>query len=118
MVARFRALRWLAALLLIASPAVGGQLLPVLHPCAVQGAEADPHAGHGAGHEQAPDGAQCTCIGSCHAPAVVAPPQQVAFAATAVATPIGLLRVTAVDRVPVASRPIDRLPPPTAPPVA
>lgn len=118
MVARFRTLRWLAALLLIASPAVGGQLMPLLHPCAVASAATDPHHGHGADHEQAPDGAQCTCIGSCQAPAVVGSPSAVILSAEVEAQPISEPRINDGGDVPTISRPIDRLPPPTAPPVA
>jgi hypothetical protein len=85
MLARSLTLRWLAAMLLIASPAVGGQLMPLLHPCAVEGAPGDAHQGHGASHEQAPEGSQCSCIGSCQAPAVVAPPRAALITASVVA---------------------------------
>ena len=118
MLARFRTLRWLAALLLIASPAVGGQLMPLLHPCAVATAATDPHHGHGSDHQQAPEGAQCTCIGSCQAPAVVAPPAGTILTAVVEALPNSQPRISDGRDVPTISRPIDRLPPPTAPPVA
>jgi hypothetical protein len=119
MVARFRTLRWLAALLLIASPAVGGQLMPLLHPCAVESAATDSHHGHGGDHQQqAPDGAQCSCIGSCQAPAVVTPPATTTLTSVVGTLPVGLPRITDRRNVTTVSRPIDRLPPPTAPPVA
>jgi hypothetical protein len=118
MMARLRTLRWLAALLLLASPALGGQAMPLLHPCEVAGSHADPHAGHGSGHEQVPDGAQCSCIGSCQAPGFIAGPQSAIVVATLGASPVAPLRVSRVLTIIAAQRPIDRLPPPTAPPLA
>lgn len=111
-------LRWLAAFLLIASPAMGGQLLPLVHPCAAEAAEYGSHEGHGAGHEQAPEGAPCSCLGSCQATAMVVVPQAQIIAAVVpvlrahdTIAPVGVV----VHRL---DRPIDRLPPPTAPPIA
>lgn len=116
---------WLAAFLLLLSPSVGGELLSVLHPCEAQSAghvhgAAPDHAAHGAPAEDAlPDGdPSCTCIGACQAPAIVAPPTT-AVAAIAphdvVDTPSAVSPLTAVT---LASRPLDRLPPTTAPPLA
>lgn len=110
--------RWLAALLLIASPAVGGQLMPVLHPCAVESAADDQHAGHGAGHGSVPEDANCSCIGNCQAPADVAGPRPERVVATVFVLPTVPLRVAETAPVIASDRPIDRLPPPTAPPIA
>src|SRR6185503_10146275 len=80
----FRALRrsrLLAGLLLLASPAAAGTILPVLHPCPVDMPwlaqaqhPAAGHAGHGV-HQVVPQdapaeahhGTTCNCIGSCTA---------------------------------------------------
>src|SRR5690606_18988518 len=64
---RNRMTRWLAALMLIASPALGGQVLPLIHPCAVETAQTAGHHGgqHGADHQESAPADQCTCLGSC-----------------------------------------------------
>jgi hypothetical protein len=61
----------LSLLLLLASPAMGGTVLPALHPCPVDApwqAQQSEHAGH-EGHHQTPspggDSHDCTCISSC-----------------------------------------------------
>lgn len=139
MIALLRRCRWLATLLLIASPAIGGQVLPLLHPCPVelpwvaaaeQGAApapvaADPHAHHGhgapaepvpapAGHEHGAD--QCSCIGSCHTPAVLALPAiQIAFGAETT-VPVGT-DWPVIEATGIATRAVDLLPPKTAPPL-
>ena len=113
-----RGFTYLAALLLIASPAVGGQFMTVLHPCAVESASADQHAGHGAGHSSLPEDAHCSCIGSCQAPSYVAGPRPVVVVATVSVLPTVPLRVAETTPVIASDRPIDRLPPPTAPPIA
>jgi hypothetical protein len=127
MIRRPRLLRWLAALLLIASPAFGGQLLAAVHPCPVadaipgvvgEASQLDAHQHHGTSsgaEDQAPEHADCSCIGTCQAPfgqlaspepditAVVAPHLASApLDNTYAAPPIGV--------------PLDRLPPKTAPP--
>lgn len=124
MLRRLRA-PWLALLLLVLSPPVGGQLLPLLHPCEAQAAghvhgAAPDHAAHGApaGHDQPHGESACTCIGACQAPAVLGSPT------TAVASivPVGVVdtpsAVSPLTAVTLASRPLDRLPPTTAPPLA
>lgn len=111
--------RLLAAAMLVASPAIGGQVLPLLHPCPV--AEDGTSHGHG-GHDQhgsADQDAQCICIGSCNTTATVAAPEGVtiAFRPAAPRDAVG---------VPVVSQglesghqlPLELLPPPTAPPLA
>lgn len=121
MLARFRTARWLTALLLLASPAVGGQVMPVLHPCAAESAEPDSHpqhGGHGSSHETPTDGAQCSCLGTCQVAAVAGGPQSTTFTIAAASRPAMRIAVPgdAINH-PVDS-PIDRLPPPTAPPIA
>jgi hypothetical protein len=118
MLGRLRTLRWLAALLLIASPAVGGQVMPLLHPCAVQEADHDQHGAHGASHSDAPDGAQCTCLGDCTTPGLIAAPIATIIATTM--RPVPADRVVRLERVeaPAPKSPLLLLPPPTAPPIA
>lgn len=120
--------RWLAVLLLAISPAVAGQVLPVLLPCAIEmpwlaTAQAGGHhgGGHHGGHtapqQQAPtDGTCCTCIG-CFATATLPTPPVPPVSAVAVDVPRhgDWPLIEAVQpRHPV----IDRLPPSTAPPLA
>ena len=76
-----------SVLLLLASPAVGGTVLPVFHPCPVDApwlgsAEAE-HAGHdGHAPQPAPDSGShdCSCISSCT--------PGLAFAAPGAPTPV------------------------------
>lgn len=80
--------RLLAGLLFVASPAMGGTLLPAIHPCPVDApwlahlAPAGTAGGHHhhATHGDAPAGKQqhqtCHCIGSWSAGTAVAPPAQ------------------------------------------
>lgn len=75
--------RLLALLLFAASPAIGGTVLPAIHPCPVDapwlaqhvaGAHAGHHGSHGTpagkGHSET-----CHCIGSWLSGTAVAPPQ-------------------------------------------
>lgn len=120
--------RWLAALLLIASPAVGGQVLPAIHPCPVATGlpdAPDDHQDHNAGLLSADQGdhsgsghqADCTCIGNCQPT-----PGQVAPGSAPVVRAATYLVDTSVPPLlrpePPIARPIDRLPPTTAPPLA
>jgi hypothetical protein len=128
------ALRWarrhIAALLLVASPAIGGQLLPLVHPCPVEAPwvsevdNADPHATHGhASHgtpvpsEQHAHG-DCTCIGACATPLALDTPRPLAAVWAAVVVPQAARPWIPVERLDGAFRPLDRLPPQTAPPLA
>lgn len=132
MMAALRRMRWVTLLLLIASPAIGGQVLPLLHPCEVQVervVEGDPAlAPHDHGHGQhapAPteshsghEGDGCQCIGACHTPALLAAPAAAELAVMAVLPP-ELRRAEAPQAdTPPASIVLDRLPPSTAPPLA
>ena len=120
MMARLRALRLLALLLLIGSPGLGGSLVQALHPCTAEMpwmARAD-DGGHGAhGHGESPSeatDAQCHCIGSCAAGiaivSIAAGPD--VRVAAAFAHPSPTPRPLAAPR----GIPSDRLPPATAPP--
>lgn len=111
--------RWLAVLLLVCSPGGAGVLLPALHPCQAEaGADHAAHGGeHGSGSHESGTGGQCTCVGSCHVPALLAthddPGRELAASIRLDGrTPS---RPVAVSTVRV--RPADRLPLPTAPPL-
>lgn len=135
-------LRGLSALLLLLSPGVGGQLLARLHPCPAavfapaaapeQGGAAVEMAGHphahqashaaapaetppADGHDHAPG--TCDCLGSCHTPALVAAPQAQIVVVAIEAQPAVRATWPAIEST-VPARPVDRLPPTTAPPSA
>lgn len=111
-----RRLRWLAAALLLASPAVGGQVLPLLHPCEAQQEHA--HGSHG-GHQSAdPSDAQCTCIGSCATPPALSAPVAQVVASSAPVRPATASPVRPATVEPAPAPPLRYLPPPTAPPHA
>src|SRR5690606_11726601 len=106
--ARLRTLRWAFALLLLASPAIGGQAAPLVHPCAAEdGAQghhaapgADAHDGHHGSTPDATDQPQCSCIGTCAASAL---PAQISASVTvpgAVALPVSAPRIVATPFVP------------------
>jgi hypothetical protein len=116
-----RRLRWLFAFMLVASPAIGGQVLPAMHPCGVAlehaGAHDGDHAGHGASHTTAPtDGAHCICVGDCAPVAPATAPVAVEVAALDSGTPAPQVSITLRAPTPPASPPLLRLPPTTAPP--
>lgn len=139
MISARRPLRGLSAFLLLLSPGVGGQALALLHPCpaAVQAVApvADPaaemaamaHHGHAMADAapEAPaspvDGHQhagtCDCLGSCHTPALVDAPRALILAVAFDGIPAVRAPWPAIESA-VPSRPVDRLPPPTAPPSA
>ncbi len=122
---------WVAALLVILSPAGLGAVMPVLHPCETlhhqesQSTQADEvHQHHGADHSAGAAGdsdashdgpAHCTCIGACHGGTSLLP--------RAVGSELPVDHLTEVP-VAIVSRtpppppllPLDHLPPPTAPP--
>ncbi|MEO8480385.1 MAG: hypothetical protein ABI542_12235 [Gemmatimonadota bacterium] len=115
---------WLAALLLLASPAMGGLVLPVLHPCqAEQATDQAPtghhgQSGHEGHHDQGSSGTHpCTCVGSCHVPALDAGPR--ITGPVAVVTPVVVHRpqLSPNTQAPQIRVPLDLLPPYTAPPI-
>ena len=106
-----RSRRLVAVLLLLLTPALGGWAVQTAHPCPTALASEQGHhgmPGHG-GH-----GAECHCIGSCHAPASVALPSATVIAVV-VAIPAPPPSPDGALPVP-ASRLSDLLPPSTAPP--
>lgn len=74
----------LALLLFAASPAIGGTVLPAVHPCPVDmpwlghGTGSGAHAGHGQDADQPsrqPEHTSCSCIGICLTATAVVPPR-------------------------------------------
>lgn len=125
--------RLLASLLLLASPAVGGMVLPLAHPCPVDapwladaGATDSHHAHHGSvatpsgASESAPAGrdshTDCSCIGICAAPAVLLVPQGVVALVAAVTVPSARPQWPVSDATETRHQLLDLLPPTTAPP--
>jgi hypothetical protein len=126
MLAALRRSRLLASLLLVASPAGAGTLLPVLHPCPVDSPWLLPHdrvAGH-AGHQHASRGARsadqhkhhCSCIGSCTMAAALLVPRAPLLAARVTDSPAAQ-RWVAHDASSVLAPCAALLPPATAPPL-
>jgi hypothetical protein len=125
MLALLRRSRLLSSLLLLASPAGAGTVLPVLHPCPVdtpwlEGSPA--RTGHAAHHAEAHGRSQtdrqehtCNCIGSCLAGAVLAPASPVSVAAAPLARAT-LQGWTASDASLVLAPRASLLPRSTAPP--
>lgn len=114
--------RLLSLLLLLASPAVGGTVLPALHPCPAEApwtaAAGDSHAGH-EGHDQppAPASHDCRCISSCTTGPVLSPPRR----PDTVALPaifLTLLASPGSDASLIVAAAVELLPPSTAPPQA
>lgn len=121
---------WFAALLLLTSPALGGQVVPLVHPCPAEGSghqhqhQPDtPQIGHGhhdgSAETATPDPApSCTCIGSCSTSASLEPP----VAGPVLASDMQAAPLAAAVGPETASvcilLPLDLLPPPTAPPHA
>ncbi|HEX9893774.1 MAG TPA: hypothetical protein VGA78_07605 [Gemmatimonadales bacterium] len=116
--------RLASLLLLLASPALGGTLLPVLHPCPVDApwtlAGGD-HADHGNHHPApapAPEGNShdCTCIDSCTpGPALVVAPDLRPVLPPAAFQP--RLGPAGPDASLILAPTAERLPPATAPPL-
>jgi hypothetical protein len=124
MLGRSRRSRLLAVLLLAASPAAAGTLLPAIHPCPVDSPwlaerEAATHSAghHGAGHRASPGHQHqvCHCIGNCVAGlAALAPAARGASTAPVAATPVAAWPAhdASLRLAPLAAL----LPPSTAPP--
>lgn len=119
--------RLTSLLLLLASPAVGGTVLPVAHPCPVdapwlaQGAGKGGHE-HGGHHHQsnAPanqSGHTCTCPSACTAGLSVAVPTAIATISLP-AAPVRTLSSNVAAGMDWTHAFLDRLPPSTAPPIA
>jgi len=125
MPSRLRRNRWFAALLVFASPAIGGQVMPILHPCPMHMAMmsmdmSGPMQSMPGHHDQAPGDQQqhhcdCTCIGCCHivpAPARARP----AIVARIILSPRHANRPV-IEAVASHAAVLDRLPETTAPPL-
>jgi hypothetical protein len=114
--------RLFTLLLLLASPAVGGTVLPAVHPCPVDApwtADADdPHAGH-EGHDPAPapGSHDCSCISSCATGPAFSPPlrpDRVLVAQVFFTRPAA----PGSDASLIVASAVELLPPSTAPPQA
>jgi len=123
--AKLRGSRLLASLLLFASPAAAGSVLPVLHPCPIDAPwllEHQAHAGHPGHHgmARAPAGDQhehhCNCIGSCAAATAWLGPRP-AWRAVPVAIRLAGAGWTAQDASLLLEPGAALLPPATAPPL-
>jgi len=118
--------RLTSLLLLLASPAVGGTVLPVAHPCPVDApwlAQAASGGHEHSGHHQKSDtpakhaGHTCTCPGACTAGLSIAVPT--AFGSISLpATSVRTLASNADTAAGWTHAVLDRLPPSTAPPIA
>ena len=129
--------RLTSLLLLLASPAMGGTILPLAHPCPVDapwlapsGSDpvhlredgpnpADEHAGH---HPSgAPDGQttshSCTCPGACTVGLGLSVPSATGTSAFA-GVPVQVFQPFIEHAAPWTPSVLDRLPPSTAPPIA
>ncbi len=124
MIALLRRQRWLAALLVLASPAIGGQAMPMVSPCAAQGG-AMPMAMAGPmqsmpGHQQTPPGNQqqhcCDCcMACCHSmPASISTRPSVTVRIAAVPRYVDW---PVIEHAAHAASTLDRLPESTAPPL-
>lgn len=141
MMSWFRRQRLVAALLILANPALVGSWVAAYHPCPVSdgavwrsGGQAvdhsvavSEHAGHegmvmeeapAPSHDHSQNDGHCSCIGQClmagiAIPAVVGRESRV----VAVVTEVAVRSPQSALTSPV-SAPLDRLPPSTAPPIA
>lgn len=114
-------------LLLLASPAVGGTVLPVAHPCPVDspwqaGEAGDAHRGHGSQDDRSQAPADrtehtCTCPGTCAAGVAVVVPTAVDGQNV---PDVALRLVRSIRSTPIdwSHSLLDLLPPSTAPPIA
>jgi hypothetical protein len=124
MMARLRRLRWLALVLLVAVPGLGGAALQLAHPCPVDSpwlalghdAGHSVHDSHGApadSRASAPE--SCQCVGACAAALAPAPITDAGLIAELGDQEARRPAVPLSELAP-ASRPLDLLPPTTAPP--
>jgi hypothetical protein len=124
MLKALRRSRLLAALLFAASPAIGGTVLPAVHPCPVDMPWLAPDAGtasHGDHHQGRPEpDAQhhetCNCIGSWNSGSAIAPPEPARVSATGLVV-YSPVQIVAADSSLALSPPATLLPPATAPPL-
>lgn len=135
MMARLRRLRWLALVLLVAVPGLGGAALQAVHPCPVDApwlaaapstpadmpADTPAHGHHGApagapSHDAGGHGDVCHCVGACAAALAPAPITDAGRILEIDADVVAQVLVAPAAELPPAAPPLDRLPPTTAPP--
>jgi len=111
--------RILALLLLLLTPGLGGWVVQAAHPCPAA-AGAVGHAAHGPGQHDAPaDGEHdehCRCIGSCHTAQAARAADAPTFGVAPATYQLAPQRAAGARLLP-AGRPLQLLPPATAPPV-
>ena len=127
MIGRLRRWRLLTLLLLLVTPGVAGTVLDGLHPCpesmpwaaaagnAEHGSHGGAHDAHGGDHDAPAHSGECHCVGACVGAAAT-----IAFAPVFPTVALGASATSAALPHPAdvpASRPSDRLPPSTAPPL-
>jgi hypothetical protein len=118
--------RLASLLLFLASPAVGGTVLPVAHPCPVDAPwlaqQGTGHEGH-AGHHQSPapqghtTSHSCTCPSACTVGLGLLAPAA-AGTVSFLADPIQIVPAFVELTAPWTPSYLERLPPSTAPPIA
>jgi hypothetical protein len=131
----FRRQRLLAALLIVANPALVGSWVAAYHPCPVQDewavgqevvASAE-HAGHegmamaetpAPAHDHSQNDGHCSCIGQCLTAGIALPSVEGRETRVAVVVTEQALRTPHSALAAPASAPLDLLPPSTAPPTA
>jgi len=119
--------RLASVLLLLASPAMAGTVLPLAHPCPVDapwlaqdpGSSHEEHAGHHQSHSPAGQSTShsCTCPSACTAGLGLSV-LPAAGAISFLATPLRVFPAFVEHSAPWTPSYLDRLPPSTAPPIA
>lgn len=129
MLGTLRRLRLLTWMLLLSTPGLAGTVLQAAHPCPVDAPwlaaeQAGHHGGHAGHHGSVPDDAGqdaghgvCNCVGACQ---VGAPAPLPSGAGPIRVVPVAVVSAPVVPSTTTAPvwRPLDRLPPSTAPPTA
>jgi len=118
--------RLISFFLLLASPAVGGTVLPVAHPCPVDAPWLASTAGHhrhahGGHHQQSKtpsgqSGHTCTCPGTCSAGVAIVVPTSV-NGRQLTTSPLRILLSALTQPLGWSQSRLDLLPPSTAPPL-
>lgn len=124
MLKALRRSRMLGLLLFAASPAIGGTVLPAIHPCPVDAPwlaqhRADADAGHHGSHDAPAShshGETCQCIGSWLSSSAVTPPQS-PVVVRQILTLFSPPAIRSQDSSLLLDPPAALLPPATAPPL-
>ena len=106
--------RLAALVLLIASPGVAGLAVDAAHPCPDKAPWTVEQGGHHHG-QPTPEHHDCKCVGACQT--AVAASMDVRDGLASVAPVISLRPASFHIQLLSAGRPLDRLPPATAPPI-